>query len=196
MAYCNKCGANIIDGAKFCPACGAAVGESGSNQAPPPNYNQPPPPGGSQYQSPPPGYNQYPPASVDYSNPAADANANKVYGILAYIGLLVLVSIFAAPKESRYSRYHANQGLVLLIAAVGAGIAIGITILIITAIAAAGSGFTYALAVPLFGIGILNSGLRLLYFAACITFMVLGIVNAAKGECRPLPVIGRITILK
>ena len=44
----------------------------------------------------------------------ADVNANKVMGVLAYLGILVLIPIFAA-KGSKFARSHANQGLILLI---------------------------------------------------------------------------------
>ena len=36
-----------------------------------------------------------------------DVQNNKVFAILAYIGILVLVPIFAA-KESKFARFHAN----------------------------------------------------------------------------------------
>ena len=42
-------------------------------------------------------------------------NGNKVMAILSYFGILVLIPIFAA-KDDAFARYHANQGLVLLIA--------------------------------------------------------------------------------
>ena len=42
-----------------------------------------------------------------------DVQANKVMAILAYFGLLVFVPLFAA-KESRFARFHTNQGLILL----------------------------------------------------------------------------------
>ena len=44
-----------------------------------------------------------------------DVQANKVMAILAYFGILVLIPLFAA-KESPFARFHANQGLILLIA--------------------------------------------------------------------------------
>ena len=29
MAFCQKCGTQMADGAKFCPSCGTAVGSAG-----------------------------------------------------------------------------------------------------------------------------------------------------------------------
>jgi uncharacterized membrane protein len=96
---------------------------------------------------------------------AKDVEENKVYAILAYLGILVLVPILAA-KESRFAQYHANQGLVLLITSIICGFVIWIPVV----------GW-------LLGLGIL-------------VLWVMGIVNAAQGEMKPLPVIGGFKILK
>ncbi|MDR2162878.1 MAG: SHOCT domain-containing protein, partial [Clostridiales Family XIII bacterium] len=50
-----------------------------------------------------------------YANRQEDVDANRVFGIISYIFCLSLVTTFAAPKESQYARFHANQGLVLFI---------------------------------------------------------------------------------
>jgi uncharacterized membrane protein len=183
MIYCAKCGAQLPDDAAFCPSCGAQVvrpetmGQQTNQQQ---NYQQ-------NYSN---GYNQgYGQSSVNYNNLAADASANKVFGILAYIGILVLVSIFAAPKESKYSRFHANQGLVLLITDVALGIACSIISAILTAIAFA----SFALA-GLFAI--LASILWIAYVIFILVLIIMGIVNAANGELKQLPIIGKFTILK
>ena len=43
-----------------------------------------------------------------------DIEQNKVMAILAYLGILVLIPLFAA-KESKFARFHTNQGLILCI---------------------------------------------------------------------------------
>lgn len=48
----------------------------------------------------------------------ADVEQNKVMAILAYFGILVLIPILAA-KDSKFARFHANQGLLLCIAMFG-----------------------------------------------------------------------------
>ena len=53
--------------------------------------------------------------TADYT--AEDIEQNKVMALLAYLGLLFLVPMFAAPN-SKFARYHTNQGLVLCLAAV------------------------------------------------------------------------------
>lgn len=112
-----------------------------------------------------------------------DVTNNKIMGILAYLGLLVLVPVFAA-KDSQYARFHANQGLVLCISAI---------ILF------------FASAIITFIVGIITFGLLalpitiILYlavFAFWVAYIVMGIMNACSGEPKKLPLIGNITIIK
>jgi uncharacterized membrane protein len=131
------------------------------------------------------------PGYANYGDPAWDANQNKVYGILAYIEILVLVSIFAAPKESRYSRFHANQGLVLFLAE----IALCIVISILQGIVSAALFSSYAFG-ALAGATIIFGLLWTVYGIGSLLFIILGIVNATKPELKELPLIGKIRILK
>lgn len=43
-----------------------------------------------------------------------DAEENKIFAVLSYLGVLVLVPLLAR-KESKFAMFHAKQGLVLLI---------------------------------------------------------------------------------
>lgn len=103
----------------------------------------------------------------------ADINGNKGMAVLAYIGILWLIPLLAA-KGSKYARYHTNQGLVLWITCIVVGIAGAILDFI-----------------PFIG-GLLSGLLGL----ATLALMILGIVNAATGKAKELPVIGRVVILK
>jgi len=49
------------------------------------------------------------------SGDSGDVEKNKVMAMLSYIGILVLVPLLAA-KDSKFAKFHAKQGLVLLIA--------------------------------------------------------------------------------
>ena len=76
-----------------------------------------------------------------------DIRKNKVYAVLAYIGILVLVPIFCA-KDSKFAKFHANQGLVLCIIELVIGILLkkwilGILELVITVFAV--MGIVYAI---------------------------------------------------
>ena len=111
---------------------------------------------------------------------ANDIAQNKVMGILAYLGFLCLVPIFAA-KNSPYARFHANQGLVLFIAEIAYGIVYGILAVV----------FAFIPVIGLIVIALL--GLASIVF---VVFLVIGIMNACSGEPKKLPIIGGITILK
>jgi uncharacterized membrane protein len=136
------------------------------------------------YQQPQQGYQQPYAGQNVYQDPNQDIADNKVMAVLAYFGLLVLVPIFAA-KNSKYARFHANQGLVLLIFSV----ALSIINSIITAVTAS----------LLWRAPIVALIINLIFAAAWIFLLVLaimGIVNAATGKEKEIPLIGKIKILK
>ncbi|WP_376768640.1 DUF4870 domain-containing protein [Paenibacillus foliorum] len=98
----------------------------------------------------------------------ADVNANKWIGVLAYI--LFFLPLIAA-KDSRFAMYHANQGLVLLILGIVCNIVLGL--------------------IPVIGWILLP-----LANLASLVLAILGIIQAANGQLKPLPLIGSITIIK
>ena len=169
MAFCGKCGQKIEEGIKFCPACGAPVEVNAQQTA----QQQ------TQLQSNTFGnLNNAADTTVQFNK--TDIEQNKVMAILAYFGILVLIPIFAA-KESKFARFHSNQGLVLCIAAILYGVAYSILSAVILAI----SWRLY------FVISLL--GLVGVVFAV---LAVIGIINAANGKAKELPVIGKFKILK
>jgi uncharacterized membrane protein len=112
-------------------------------------------------------YASQPPEGM--ANPA-DVEQNRVFAVLAYIGLLWLVPLLAA-KESPFARFHTNQGIVLFLTFFVAMSVCGIFMII---------PFVGCLLIPVF----------LLLLVGHVVLMVLGIVNAAQGRLKPLPVIG------
>lgn len=106
------------------------------------------------------------PAAAPAIDPS-DISANKVMAILAYIGILVLIPLFAA-KESKFARFHTNQGLILFIC--------NIVIYFISLIPG------------LKAIGWILS-------VAALVFAIIGIIGAAKGETKELPLIGKYRII-
>lgn len=146
MAFCSKCGAQIPDNSNVCPSCGAPQGDNTNQQ----NYQQ---------------------AYVSGTGPIDpnDIQQNKVMAVLAYLGLLFLIPLLAAPN-SRFARFHANQGLVLFLAEIVLGI---------------------IAVIPIVGwiIGSLGE-------IAALVFAIIGIVHAANGEVKELPLIGKIQIIK
>ena len=110
MAFCGKCGQQVNDGIKFCPACGAPIAAAGDTFS---NLN-------STTES----TAQFDPRDIEQ---------HKGMSILAYFGPLVLIPILAA-KDSPFARYHSNQGLQLCIASIIYGIAYSILSGVILAI--------------------------------------------------------------
>ncbi len=100
--------------------------------------------------------------------------------ILAYFGPLVLIPILAA-KDSKFARFHSNQGLVLLVVCILYSIAYSILSAILLAI-------SWRLS---FVLTILSlCGIVITIWA------VLGIINAANGKAKELPFIGKYRLLK
>ncbi len=108
-------------------------------------------------------------------------NSNeKAFGILSYFWLLFLVPLLAGGGE--FSRYHANQGLVLFIVEAILGVIVTIACLVIGIIPVIGAIIA----------GIISGVSGLIMLA----YMIIGIYHAAQGEMKPLPIIGAITIIR
>ncbi|RTE05798.1 hypothetical protein [Paenibacillus whitsoniae] len=97
-----------------------------------------------------------------------DIESNKGMAILAYI--LFFIPLIAA-KDSKFAMYHANQGLTLFLCVVIVNVVLGI--------------------IPLIGWILLP-----LVNLALLVLAILGIVAAAQGQVKPLPIIGAYTLLK
>lgn len=175
MAFCGKCGTQIPEGSNACPSCGAAVNENAQNGAQQNNQSNT--------------QNSFNAAVNNFTNTKdttgefdpADIQNNKIMAVLAYIGILFLVPLLAA-KDSKFARFHANQGLVLFLADILVGVVCGILTVILVWI-------------PV--IGVLISGLLgAILSIALLILMILGIVNAAQGKAKELPLIGKIKILQ
>jgi uncharacterized membrane protein len=96
-----------------------------------------------------------------------DINDNKVFAILACFGILFWLPLVAAPK-SKFGRFWANQGLILLI--------FSIVCNIISKILSN---------IPVVGF-IISTIIGIVELA----YLVLGIIYAAQGKTKELPLIG------
>lgn len=139
-----------------------------------PAYQQP----GSQSQVPPvhPGYQQ----PVQAAAPS-QVQMKKGMAVLAYFGLLVLIPLLTA-KQDPFARYHTNQGLVLFLVSVISSVLSNVLTTLLIDI----SSTAVLIISGIFGI------LALVWFV----FSIIGIVHAAKGQTKPLPLIGGIKLLK
>jgi uncharacterized membrane protein len=171
MAFCANCGNQIDEGVKFCPSCGTAVK------------------GGSKGGSP----------VVEQKASPEDAEQNKGMAVVAY--LLFFVPLLTGDcKKSPFVKFHTNQGTVLAIAAAGVWIVWTILWAILSAIlrslfsmsvSAIYTGYRAAIAMTRIA-SIVTPVLIVLILA----LLIIGIINAVNGKMKPLPVIGRFTIIK
>ena len=156
MRYCSSCGNRIDENAKICPVCGARTeknSESSSFQMKLEDFIN--------------NFTNTANTTAEYS--AEDINKNRHMAILAYLGLLFLVPLFAA-KDSPFARYHTNQGILLFV---------------VQTIGIAATQIPYAGWVAGAIVNVFTTAL-----------LVIGLINAFKGEAKELPVIGKFRILK
>jgi uncharacterized membrane protein len=113
---------------------------------------------------------------------ADDAEKNKIFGVIAYLWILWVVSYVVA-KDSPFAKYHANQGFTLFVLAT----AIWIVESILSEI--------FYMILPAGGFGIISLIWGFVWLGV-LALVVLGIINAARGKCMPLPWIGGFKILK
>ncbi|GHV62189.1 hypothetical protein AGMMS49587_08320 [Spirochaetia bacterium] len=121
--------------------------------------------------------------------PAGEDNA-KAMSILAYIIFFVPL-LAGAYKTSAAVRFHTNQGTILFFANVLLAIVIGIISAILTGVAVAAGGYGAIMTITAI-VGVLWA----VYGLGVMALYILGIVHAVKGELKPLPIIGGISIIK
>ncbi len=121
--------------------------------------------------------NDTPDASSEFDK--NDAEQNKAMAILAYLGLLVLVPLLAA-KDSKFARYHTNQGLIFLLCC------------IVSSIAQMIMNTVFVFVRLWFVAALVNSALSIVL----VVFLIIGIYNAATGKAKELPIVGGIRIYK
>ena len=109
-----------------------------------------------------------------------DANENKLMAILCYVIFLVPL-ILGKHKESPLVKFHLNQSLLIAICAAASIIVAAILLVVFMAIGVAFIGW-------------------IIYFAVIIMLVVCeisGIISAAKGTAKKVPLIGGLfTLIK
>ena len=156
--FCTKCGAEVSAEAKFCPNCGASTDAPEEYLA-------------DKVAA----LNDTPDTTADYDR--EDINKNRAMAILAYIGPLVFIPMFAA-KNSKFARFHVNQGVLLFL--VWASLSVLST-------------FFNLIYLQHFLDVLIQLSLWAVSIPATV-INVIGIVNAARGKAKELPIIGKIRI--
>lgn len=103
----------------------------------------------------------------------SDAEKNKAMAIIGYIiPILFFIPLVTDAKNSAFAKFHANQQLNLLLAAIAVNI-VGTVIPVLG----------WFIILPLGSI-------------ALIVIAIMGIINAAKGSMKKLPLIGGFELIK
>lgn len=121
-------------------------------------------------------------ASYDYNDnmyDMKDIGENKVFAFFSYLGFLFIIPLIAKP-DSRFCKFHINQGIILCITEA------------IVEIICSGLELVSVSASLVTVIGLITTALDILI--ACLA--IYGIVNALTGKAKELPVIGKYRILK
>ena len=220
MAFCNNCGAQLAEDARFCGSCGqpvtgdeavdeqqdlqqpefqdtldardtqdqaveaeTAVEEQQSPQQPePPQTEGQPPPAkaasGLQSQLNLDTLKTIVESTADETEAydPADIEKNKNMGGLAYI--LFFLPLISCP-DSKYARFHANQGLILLILGVAAELVVRLLASLLT-----------------WRLSLITSLIRTVVRLAILALGIVGLLNGFSGKAKELPFIGAFRILK
>lgn len=169
MAFCGKCGQQVNEGVKFCPSCGAPM-DVARQSAPEPTFSK---------------LNDTVDNTAQFT--PQEIEEGKVMSILSYLGILVLVPILAG-KESKYIRFHANQGLLLCLAWIAWVIIDGILSAVLRAILWRG--------LSLWELYRTTSWVLDLVYLVIGVLAIIGIINVLNGRAKELPFIGKYRILK
>lgn len=164
MKNCTQCNAEIKENEKVCPDCGKEVEETAANTV-------------SDLADKVAELNNTADTTAEYDE--NDISNNKILALFSYIGILFLVPLLAA-KDSKFARFHVNQGLVLFIFELAWSVVYGILFSV-----------TFVLGLSVI-VSVIGNVVNLLF----IVVAILGIVNAVQGKAKELPVIGKIKILK
>lgn len=169
MAFCKACGSRQDDGTKFCGNCGAPIEQetAGASQQSQQN-NQ-----------------TYTFTDTTNTYDRADIEQNKVVCAISYISVLFFLPLVSCPN-SRFGKFHANQALILLIASAAIGTVGSICNGVVEVIPF----------LPDFIRGISTALIGLITSVGPLAGMVFGIVNAAEGKAKELPLIGKFRLIK
>lgn len=163
--YCRNCGKEVNESDKFCPHCGNQTHDDGFESAKRTVKEQ---------------FDNIT-DTEDHTSycEQQDIDDNKIIALFAYLGIFILVPLFAG-KDSRFAKFHVAQGVNLIIAEVAYSVIAAIV--------------TFAFSwVPLVS-GILEFAVGVLAILLSV-LVIIGIINAVTGKAKELPLIGKWKIV-
>lgn len=194
--FCKACGKELVEGMKFCAECGAVIDAEDIPQADNANTAEgygatpgaspagaaPVGGGGQQAQQAVDNLKKFAQNTAEHTGEydPADIEKNKMMSCLAYIPILFFLPLVTCP-DSKFGRFHANQGLMCLIMFVAGAIA--------TSIVSAIFSFLWVLS-------FLAGLVRVVIYLAMFAIMIVGMVNTYSGKAKDLPLFGTVRILK
>ncbi len=201
MAFCPKCGTEYTEGTRFCGVCGANL-EPAAQETPAPTYT--------------PIVNRsffdklLDTKDVTAECDPADIQNNKVVAILGYcasfaylllawftvsmFGVILAAGFLIAPilmaKNSKFLHFHATQAITLLL-----------TTIIVQIFDGTLSSWCFLLLFNPWAAGpqvagtIISWLIHVVFMAIPVIIGIFGIINAAQGKAKALPLIGRIQVI-
>ena len=134
-----------------------------------------------QYQRQPNAFNRFT-NTPDYTQQLHPQNIadGKILSILAYCGFLFFLPLVGC-RQSRFGRFHANQGLLVLICDVLADTICDI----------------FSALIPWYsGVHFLVPLISIILWIPCVALFILGLINAINGMAKELPLIAKMRIIR
>lgn len=127
-----------------------------------------------------------------------EIESGKGMAVLSYI--IALIPYFAE-KNNKYVRFHAIQGMNIFLVAIAYGVVNGIITSALTAILLGNCTYSWYYgysAVCAANAGVLSIVTVILSLIGAVigVISIIGIVNAATGKAVPVPLLGKIKIIK
>lgn len=186
IMFCSNCGNQIEDGNAFCSRCGkplnAGVKMNAANQKDS-SINSRQINTGAQYYK-----DQY--TAID--RPVINRGLTAIIGYLGWLGFLI--GMVGGDRKEGYARYHLGQALIMNIM-----FSISAVLYFIGSIMLNSGHYYNIYTYRISGIYVAGVILTLLGLAVIIyTFVcwLIDLIRACKGSVKPLPIFGRIRILK
>lgn len=127
--------------------------------------------------------------SEDFSQ--EEIQKSKVVCALSYLGILFFLPLVVYP-DSRYGRFHANQGLVAFIFYCIVNVVRSLLSLMINLIF--WNNYVGGIVAGL--VSLLNGLISLVLSLLILVCILFGVINTLNGKAKELPVIGKIRLFK